>query len=304
MKNLIKELVSLYENDNCDYVRCDELIDKIGGCTQIIEIRFGFKTTPLHLAVESGHYDFAIDLIENQTADFDVSADCEPLMWELQYLDSKTENEQRIESGGKLKVALALIRAGANPNPTVDGESLLNYIRFKISEDEEEWLQAYHLWEMEHMIDSCTNNKMEYFVEKLKSHLIKSIMISDLGYWLMDDNLCDCDHVIFCFDDDEKILLSSSMVNDDEWDFYAVPIQDNWFLSDKYHNVLPTNELIKFVSLYSHEENPTSHWLDLSLDDAYLRIHADEPNLMVGVVNPDENSDWEKVKRQTIFIDK
>lgn len=159
MKKKIEELLQLFKSENCDYERCYDLIREIGGCMQIVEARYGFKTTPLHLSIENGHYDFAIELIENQNADFNVSADCEPLIWELQYLDSETESEKRIESEEKLKIALALIRAGANPNPTVGSEELINYIRYKISDDETTPAEAYHYWEFEHIVDNFTNNK-------------------------------------------------------------------------------------------------------------------------------------------------
>lgn len=150
----------------------------------------------------------------------------------------------------------------------------------------------------------CLDSEMKNFKEKLISNHIKEILISQRFFWLMDDNLCDCDHAIFCFEDNEKYLLSSRMINEEEWDFYAFKIEDNYYINEKYHSILPTDDPIKYVSLYSLEEIPTSHYLDLSLDDAYLRIHADEYNLVVGVVNPDDNFDWKKRKRKTIFIDK
>ena len=46
-----------------------------------------------------------------------------------------------------------------------------------------------------------------------------------------------------------------------------------------------------------------SHWLALSIDDAVLRIHADDPNLMIGVVSRDFD-DYEKMKRKNLFLDK
>jgi hypothetical protein len=40
--------------------------------------------------------------------------------------------------------------------------------------------------------------------------------------------------------------------------------------------------------------------LDLSIDDAILRIHADEPNITVGVVGGDDE-DFEQLQRKTLF---
>ena len=48
---------------------------------------------------------------------------------------------------------------------------------------------------------------------------------------------------------------------------------------------------------------PSSHWLDLSIDDAVLRIHADDPNIMIGIVSRDFN-DYETMKRKKLFLNK
>jgi hypothetical protein len=56
------------------------------------------------------------------------------------------------------------------------------------------------------------------------------------------------------------------------------------------------------LSCYAGEDCPTSHWLDLSIDDAVLRIHADDPDIMVGIVCCDSN-DYDKMKRKNLFLD-
>ena len=50
------------------------------------------------------------------------------------------------------------------------------------------------------------------------------------------------------------------------------------------------------------EEVPSSHWLDLSIDDAILRIHADDPDIRIGIASRDFN-DYEKRKRNKLFLD-
>lgn len=299
-----KELLELFENKNCDYNRCRDLIREIGGCTRIIEDSVGLKTTPLHEAISCGHYDFAIELIGEPGADLDVDPDgWGTVMWGLQHFDAETEEEQYIESENKLRLMRALINAGANPDPKgdEDGEELLYWIRYKLNEGE----GNYHLWQMEHMIEAHAYGETERFLTKLREQEISRIMLSDFGYWLMDDDLCDCDHAVFLFEDGDRMVLSSYQVGDDEWNFYAVPVRKNLILDPAKHHTIAAdnNNSIKFLSWYVSEDCPKSHWLDLSIDDAILRIHANEPNITVGIVCHDFN-DYEKMKRKNLFLDK
>ena len=302
----MKNLLELFKDENCNYGKCRELIVEIGGCTQIIEGEFGIQTTPLHEAIEHGHYDFALELIESTSnADWDVhTEDSEALIWELQYLWSETEELQWIESENKLRLIRALIKAGANPNPTEGGEELIWWIRYKVNEGEGSEPQRYHTWQMEHIIEAHALGATERFFEKIKQQSIRCIMVSDWGFWLMDDNLCNCDHAVFVFDDGVRMALSSYQTGDDEWDFYAVPIKDDLTLDrGKHHIISPSDDSIKFLSLYSMEDVPSSHWLDLSIDDAVLRIHADDPDIMVGIVSRNFN-DYDKMKRKNLFLDR
>lgn len=302
----MKYLLELFKDENCNYGKCRELIEEIGGCTQIIEGEFGIQTTPLHEAIDHGHYDFALELIESTSnADWDVhTEDSEALIWELQYLWSETEELQWKESENKLRLIRALIKAGATPNPTEGGEELIWWIRYKVNEGEGNEPQRYHTWQMEHIIEAHALGVTERFFEKIKQQSIRCIMVSDWGFWLMDDNLCNCDHAVFVFDDGVRMALSSYQIGDDEWDFYAVPIKDDLTLDrGKHHIISPSNDSIKFLSLYSMEEVPSSHWLDFSIDDAVLRIHADDPDIMVGIVSRDFN-DYDKMKRKNLFLDR
>lgn len=301
----MRDLLKLLEDENCDYKKCLELIEEMGGCTQIVEGQFGLQTTPLHEVIEHGHYSFALELIETCKADLNVHLDDrEAIIWELQYLESETEELQWIESENKLRLIRALIKAGANPNPTEDGEELIWWIRYKVNEGEGNDPERYHLWQMEHLIEAHAWGITELFFEKIKQQSIRYIMVSDWGFWLMDDNLCDCDHAVFVFEDGVRMALSSYQTSDDEWDFYAVAIKDDLTLDHgKHHIIHPCDDSIKFLSLYSMEDVPSSHWLDLSIDDAVLRIHADDPNLMIGVVSRDFD-DYEKMKRKNLFLDK
>ena len=299
-----KELFALFENENCDYAKCRELIRGIGGCTVIVEDKYGLKTTPLHEAVSSGHYDLAHELIQEEGADLDVDPEgWGSLIWDLQYLNAETEEGQWAESEQKLRLIRALIRAGANPNPIGDdgGEDFVNWIRFKVGEWDGTNPENIHIWQIEHMIEAHTYGETERFLQKLKEQAVSRVLPSDVGYWLMDDNLCDCDHAVLIFEDGERMMLSAYQVEDDEWDFYAVPLRDDLTLdAGKHHTILPHHGSIRLLSLYSDEDFPTSHWLDLSIDDAILRIHADEPKLMVGIVARDDE-DFEQLQRKTLF---
>lgn len=300
----MKDLLELFKDENCNYSKCRELIEEIGGCTQIVEGEFGLKTTPLHEAIDYGHYSFALELIEACKADFNVHLnDREALIWELQYLDSETEELQWTESENKLRLIRALIKAGANPNPTEGGEELIWWIRHKLNEGEGNEPQRYHTWQMEHMIEAHALGATERFFEKIKQQSIGCIMVSDWGFWLMDDDLCDCDHAIFVFEDGERMALSSYQIGDDEWDFYAVSLKDDLTLDrGKHHIISPSEDSIQFLSLYSMEEVPSSHWFDLSIDDAILRIHADDPDIRIGIASRDFN-DYKKRKRNKLFLD-
>ena len=99
----IERLLKLLNSDSCDYDICRQIIAEIGGCTQIIEGKFGVKTTPLHEAIEGGHYDFALELINEPGANLDVDPDgWGTLIRELQYLNGETQEERRLESKNKL----------------------------------------------------------------------------------------------------------------------------------------------------------------------------------------------------------
>ena len=298
-----KELFALFENENCDYAKCHELIRGIGGCTVIVEDKHGLKTTPLHEAVSGGHYDLAHELIREEGADLDVDPEgWGSLIWDLQYLNAETEEGQWAESEQKLRLIRALIRAGANPNPVGDsGEDFLHWIRFKVGEWEGTHPENYHLWQIEHMIEAHTYGETERFLQKLKEQAVSRVLLSDVGYWLMDDNLCDCDHAVLIFEDGERMMLSAYQVEDNEWDFYAVPLRgDLTFDVAQYHEIMPTYGSIRFLSLYSDDVCPNLHYLDLSIDDAILCIHADEPKLMVGIVARDDE-DFEQLQRKTLF---
>jgi hypothetical protein len=249
----MRDLLKLLEDENCDYKRCSELIEKIGGCTQIVEGQFGLQTTPLHEVIDHGHYSFALELIKSCKADLNVQIDDrEAIIWELQYLESETEELQWIESENKLRLIRALIKAGANPNPAEGGEELIWWIRYKVNEGEGNDPERYHLWQMEHLIEAHAMGITERFFEKIKQQSVQSIMVSDWGFWLIDDNLCDCDHAVFVFEDGVRMALSSYQTGDDEWDFYAVAIKDDLTLDHGKHYIIsPSDDSINFLSLYS-----------------------------------------------------
>ena len=294
----IERLLELLNSDCCDYDICRQIIAKIGGATQIIEGKFGLKTTPLHEVIECGHYDFAMELINEPGANLDVDPDgWGTLIWELQYLDAETQEERDLESEYKLKLIRALIGAGANPNPKGDNEELIWWIRFKLNDEDGD----HHLWQMEHIIEAHTYGKTEQFFNKLKETAVCQILISNYGFWLLDDNLCWSDRAVFVFDDGERMALSSYQVGDDEWNFYAVSVRENIMLDpDKYHIIMPKDGFSKILFSEYQEENNLSCWLDLIIDDAVLRFHAADPNIEVGIVGVEEG-DYTYRKRKNLF---
>ena len=303
--NPVAELIKLLENENCDYDRCRQLIKEIGGCTKIIKVRYEMETTALHEVISMGHYDFALELIAEPGADLDVRTEDEsPIIWDLQYLWEEKLEDQWIESEKKLAIMRALIRSGANPNPKADnGEELLYWIRYKVEEREGTNADRHHLWQIEHIIEAHANGETERFWDKLKNKAVHSILLPSWGFYLMDDDLCDCDHAIFVFEDGERMALSSYQVGEDEGDFYAVPLQKGQTLDHGEHRIiLPQEGEIRFLKRYNDEFSPSSHWLDLTIDDALLRFHADSPGIMVGIVCRDSDN-YEQMKRKNLFLD-
>ena len=296
----IERLLELLNSDCCDYDICRQIINEIGGPTQIVEWKYGVKTTPLHEAVEFGHYDFAIDLIKDPRANLDVDPNgLGPLIWELQYLYAEIEEEQMVESGHKLRLMRALINADANPNPKDPdcGEELLWWIRDELNEGD----GNHHLWQMEHIIEAHAYGKTEQFFNKLKETAVCQILISNYGFWLLDDNLCWSDCAVFVFDDGERMALSSYQVGDDEWNFYAVSVRENIMLDpDKHHIIMPKDGFSKILFSEYQEENNLSCWLDLIIDDAVLRFHAADPNIEVGIVGVEEGN-YTYRKRKNLF---
>lgn len=295
----VKDLLELFQGDCCNYDTCRQLIAKIGGCTQIIEGKYGSKSTPLHEAIEYGHYDFSLELIKEPGADLEIEPNNDgPIIWDLQYLWAEAEEEQWKESENKLRIIRALIEAGANPNPKGDSEEeLLSWIRYKIGENEGTAPEKNHLWQMEHIIDAHANGDINSFKNRLNNKAIDYIMLSKWGFYLIDYDLCVCDHAVFVFENGDKMLLSSYMVGDEEWDFYATHFDDNPI---KYEVVKANSGNMKLYALYNDENYPTTHLLDIVIDDAILRIRAEDPNIIVGIVGLAEN-DYHYRKRKTLF---
>ena len=111
------------------------------------------------------------------------------------------------------------------------------------------------------------------------------------------DSVKDFDHAVFVFENGDKMLLSSYIVGDEEWDFYATHFDDNPI---KYEVVKANSGNMKLYALYNDENYPTTHLLDIVIDDAILRIRAEDTNIIVGIVGLAEN-DYHYRKRKTLF---
>lgn len=294
MTEAAAELIQLFENENCDYDRCRELIREIGGCTQIIPDGT-LKTTPLHEAVSYGHYDFAMELICESGANLDVNpGGWGTLIWNLQYLEAEDDEKRRKESQWKLRLVRALIAAGANPNPVEDGEELMYYVRFKVGEREGDGIDQWHDYQLEHIVEAHAYGQTERFFEKVRTMSIEGIWVSDWGFWMFDDDACDADHAVFMFEDGERYLLSAYQTGDDEWEFYAVSVKkDRQLDSTKHHAILPQSGKIAFVG---KDED-----LTLSIDDAALFIQPMEGYLGIGLTELSGGC-FEKQNRKTLFL--
>ena len=296
MTEQMAELMQLFQSENCDYGRCRQLIREIGGCCKVVKGEYDLETTPLYDAVNYGHYDFAMELIREPGADLNVAPDGDsPLMWELQYLWEEDEEKRRLESKERLRLVRALIEAGADPNPVVDGEELMYYVRFKVVEREGDGIDQWHNTQLEHIVEAHAYGQTERFFEKVSTMPIESIWVSDWGFWLFDEDSCDTDYAVFVFDDGEEFLLSSYQTGDDTWDFYAVPVAKNVRRDPgKYHIIRSQEGAI----LWAEREDDS---FSLSLDDALLRITSMEGYLSIAITEQAAGA-RETQRRRELFL--
>lgn len=304
MNKIVKEFVELIKNNNCDYGRCKELITEIGGYTNIIEVEYRCITTPLHELISYGHYDFALEAINSANIDPNVRTEDEaPIIWDLQYLDGESDSEKWDESEKKLRIMRALISKGADPNPFVDNEELISFIRCKIAECSETYPNHVHLLYMEHIIDAFANGKKDSFFKLLEDQPIKYVMVSKTGFLLVDNDVCDAEYLIFIFENGERYCLSGYQTGDDEWDFYAAPVKKEIILSEKCYNLIyPTEDYIRFKV---YEINEFGYFrFRFVIDDASLLVYNDENGVTVVIRNLDPEADDVNRKRKDLFIDR
>lgn len=303
MDDKIKEFIELIKGESCDYNRCRELIVEIGGSTTTIKASYNYITTPIHELIGYAHLDFALELIREPGFDPNVCTEDEPpIIWSLQYLESEDDEKQWEESERKLRIMRTLISLGADPNPVVDEEELLYYIRYKIAEASETYPNHFHLLYMEHIIDAITNGKTECFYKILEQQLIKYVMVAKSGFRLVDDNCCDTEYLIFIFENGERYALSGYQIGDDEWDFYAAPVRKEITLSEKHYKLIyPTENYIRF-NAYEKTKWGTVRFR-FEIDDASLLVYNDDNGVTVVVTDIDPEVADETRKRKELFID-
>lgn|GEM_PF-3291304 len=107
-----------------------------------------FSTTYLYEAVGANNLPAVAFLLDNGSDpnlfDPDLNGDC--ALWELQYIDQDQDWKTRYEIG-KL-----FFRHGADPNLICDGETLYDYVLFKVYNDdlydENDWENLRHLYKL------------------------------------------------------------------------------------------------------------------------------------------------------------
>ena len=299
MDGNVEKLISLLESDNCDYSECRRLIQEIGGTTKVICDGAGRTgmTTPLHEVVDLEHYEFALELIAETDGGLDVSTeDVPPLLADLRFLWSDGEERCREESRNKLRLVRALINKGANPNPSWEGDYLLDDIRYGISEGWAVQTDYFHYIQMEHIIEARLYGNTEVFFERLLENKVKCVMLSRIDLCPIDDNLADADYAIFILDNGERWHLSSYQTDDDKWEFFAYLINEDIRLSPEAHRTVEAWEgFMKFVHCESDFGSPT---LDFSIDDALLRVTVEEMGLILGIVYRIEGAEEPPTRRK------
>lgn len=303
MEEKVKELLQLLEEPKCNYDRCRILISEIGGCTELIKDNYNCLTTPLVETVENGHYDFALELInDGENLNLDTVTDWEtPLLWDLQYLWTESEDEMWKESENKLRLIRELIKAGANPNPICGGEELFHYLAYEVYGGGSSGISKAHCCEMLHIVEKHAYAKTDLFWQRIKEQPIKCIMLHRWGFHKIDDDLCEADGAVFVFENGDRMELQYYRSSDEESDFYAVPFSTNIALdSNEYKCICPHNGYINFISRYDSLNDSQLHYLKLSIDDAALLIHADDNCLTLGIVGVNDE-DCETRKRKKLF---
>lgn len=107
-----------------------------------------YSTTYLYEAVNANNLPAASFLLENgadpNLNNPDLIGDC--ALWQLQYLDDGQDWETRYE------IAKLFFARGANPNLIVDGETLYDYVLFKVYDetpnDDNDWENLLHLYKL------------------------------------------------------------------------------------------------------------------------------------------------------------
>ncbi len=130
-------------------------------------------------------------------------------------------------------------------------------------------------------------SKIEF--SKIANSHIQQIEISDL-FWLMDDNLLDCEGIVVSFND-KKILIESKEIAEDQYEFiyYKYAPSQREILAQK---IVPTDdEKIVFIRIENEEGNYPR--LRFQIGNRPILVTAtDGEILMVGLSHLDTNDEW------------
>ena len=132
----LNELLALIGQRPFDTKRANILLQSIDDLEQVISDKNGYKTTLLAEAVDSNNLDAVQLLLEHGADPNYVSPDYDCAFWELQY---SWEEDDADEDRTRYEIAKLFLSHGADPNLLLEGETIFDYVTYKVYNEIGDW---------------------------------------------------------------------------------------------------------------------------------------------------------------------
>lgn len=178
-----QELLTLIEQGSFDAVVAENTISMMESIDQPILGISGYSTTLLYEAQDNNNIEAVKYLLEHGADPNQSNLDliCDTPLWHLQYLDSEFHDPDV-----RLEIAKLFLEFGGDPNLLCEGETLFEYIVYKVfnemSEPDWEYIKRFYI-----LLLAYGGGK-EYLGDKISSRIDKSKLNSyDISFQLCDD---------------------------------------------------------------------------------------------------------------------